>query len=106
MGSGGDFLADSGRGGVAMVAGDMDKRVGSNLATRFDLKAGAGGSLSASLRHGGWWLLAEAGEGDGALTRRPCGTVTTVVNLIQTQISNEFKLSSNFDHSKKDLPKP
>jgi hypothetical protein len=41
----------------------MHKRVGSSLATRFDSKAGGGGSLSASLRHDGWQILAEAGEG-------------------------------------------
>jgi hypothetical protein len=48
---------------VATVAGDMDKRVGSNLAKQFDSKAGGGGSLSASLRRSGQQLLAEAGEG-------------------------------------------
>jgi hypothetical protein len=48
---------------VATVAGDMDKRVGSNLAKQFDSKAGGGGSLSASLWCSGRRLLAEAGEG-------------------------------------------
>jgi hypothetical protein len=36
--------------------------VGSNLAKRFDSKAGGGGSLSASLWSSGWRLLAKVGE--------------------------------------------
>jgi hypothetical protein len=46
-----------------MVTGDMDKRVGSNLATLFDSKVGGGGYLSVFLRHDGRRLLAEAQEG-------------------------------------------